>query len=208
MPYLALFCCSAVLLQGPPASRDARGEVAGYVVPKERAEQVSKFKGQAPAIEGADSLGKPISLSEFAGKPVILVFVERDCPYSRMAKAYYDQLQFAYKKDATVLGIIDANQDDAGEWVEAATPRFRLILDPDLKVATAYGATHGLHTVLLGPEHNVVKAWAGFSASMFKELSALLSKQKGVHSKAPLKFGAAPTQLTCGNPLKPMEKKG
>lgn len=192
--------------QSLPKSLDATGQVAGYLVPQ--APSFRLKQGTAPRIDSLDATGRAINLAMFAKGPIVLFFIDRDCPYTRVSKSYYDQIQFVYRTQATVIGVIDANKDDAGEWVEAAVPKFRLALDPDLKIAKAYGAVNSMHTVLISRDLKVIASWRGFSASVLKDLSAQLSKQEGVHQKPILRFGSAPSALTCGNPLTPQDKKG
>ena len=206
---MVIFCTSILcvgLLQWQGLSKDRLGHVAGLLVPKSVA-QYGSLRGPAPDFIGQDATGRPIQLKLVGKRPVVLVFIDRDCPYTRNAKTYFDQIQHGFGNDAMVLGVIDANQDDAGEWVEAAVPKFRLALDPDLKIAKSYGATNGLFTVLIGPDRKIVKSWPGFSKSMLEELTGLLSTQPGVHQKPKLTFGPAPLDLTWGNPLTPQDKK-
>lgn len=207
MPLKTLFLLSISLTQGPALSHDGSGKVVGLLASPQSVLEAARLKGMAPAIDGTASTGKAIHLSDFAKKPIVLVFIERDCPYTRAAKSYYDQIQFAYRNELTVLGVIDSNVDDAGEWTEAAVPKFRLILDPDLKIAKSYGATNGLHTVLISPDQKIVKMWPGFSKSMLGELCTL-ANQMGAKPRAKPKFGPAPERLTCGNPLTVQDKKG
>ena len=207
MTILSAVFIFAAVQQGPVLSHDAKGQVAGLLVPNARIVSASGWKGKTYLFEATESTGRPIHLRFFAKKPVVLVFLDRDCPYTRTAKSYFDQIQFAFRTDIVVLGVIDANQEDAGEWVEAAVPRFRIALDPELKIAKAYGATNGMHTVLISSDQKVLKSWPGFSGRMFGELASMLSNQPGVHMKPKLSFKSAPKELTSGNPLTPQEKK-
>lgn len=107
----------------------------------------------ALAFTGTDSHGKPISLAQFAGKPVVLEWTNDGCPYVRKwygAGAMQDLQRQAAAMGAVWLSVISSPPGEQGyaEGPHAneltatrnAAPA-HVLLDPDQKIARLYGAT-------------------------------------------------------------------
>jgi len=128
----------------------------------------------APAFTLPDANGKPVSLSDFAGKNVILYFYPKDdtpgC--TKEACGFRDDWKALQKANAVVLGV---SADGGASHQKFATKYklpFPLLSDPDRKVMTKYGAygekilygkkTVGVirSTVWIGPDGKVKKHWA------------------------------------------------
>jgi peroxiredoxin Q/BCP len=96
---------------------------------------------KAPAIEGNDQDGKPVSLDQFSGKKVVLYFYPKDDTPGCTAEAcnLRDNYDALLKQGFDVIGV----SPDAGKahlkFIEKYTLPFRLIADTDKKVAEAYG---------------------------------------------------------------------
>jgi blue copper oxidase len=126
-----------------------------------------------------------------ANKPVILTFVDKNCPCSRDAALYFNRVQKALGGRATVVGVINGNGAEAAKWRAASGAHFAVSLDPLLKSAQAFNVDRSVMTLLLGKDGKILKTWAGYSKDMLVDLSK---------SAAELTGGSAPTIDTAGAP--------
>ncbi|KPF70666.1 alkyl hydroperoxide reductase [Bosea sp. AAP35] len=127
--------------------------------------QVSaKVGAPAPAFEALDADGKPRKLSEFAGKTVILEWTNHDCPYVRKhyTSATMQTLQKDMAKEGVVwLSVISSPVGEQGH-VEGAKANeltksrdaapAAVLLDPNSRMARAYGATTTPHMYIVDPK--------------------------------------------------------
>lgn len=97
---------------------------------------------KAPSFTLAGDDGKTHSLSEFAGKTLILYFYPKDmtpgctveaCEFSDAAAAYK-------KKKAVVVGVSPDSIASHGKFRDKHALGFLLLSDPDHKIAEKYGA--------------------------------------------------------------------
>lgn len=128
------------------------------------AESTARIGQPAPAFQAVDADGKARSLSEFAGKTVILEWTNHECPYVRKHynSATMQTLQKDMAKDGIVwLSVISSPPGEQG-YVEAAKAReltvqrdaapAGILLDPNSKVARAYGAQTTPHMYIIDPK--------------------------------------------------------
>ncbi len=96
---------------------------------------------QAPGFTLAASGGTTVSLSDFAGKPVVLVFYPGDdtpvC--TKQLNSYNDGLDQFDALDAQVLGISAQNVQSHDRFSTKHGFKFPLLADTDKKVAALYG---------------------------------------------------------------------
>jgi peroxiredoxin Q/BCP len=127
----------------------------------------------APAFTLTDQAGKPVSLSDFRGKHVVLYFYPRDntpgC--TKEACGFRDHWKDIQKLGAVVLGVSGDSAASHQKFIADHRLPFTLLSDPDRKMMTAYGAygekmmygkkTKGVirSTVWIGPDGKVVKHW-------------------------------------------------
>lgn len=157
---------------------------------------------QAAPFSWQDAQGRTVTNTSYAaGQPLLLYFIEKECPCSRDAAVFINQLQQAYAGSAKVLGVINADDATAATWTQTVGPNFPVIADPDGNVSTAYRAERSAGTVLVAPNGLITKANPGYSARILQELSASLA-QLGRTTNKKLSFTGAPTELTSGCPLK------
>jgi peroxiredoxin Q/BCP len=96
---------------------------------------------KAPAIEGNDQNGNPVTLDQYSGKKVVLYFYPKDDTPGCTAEAcnLRDNYDALLKQGFDVIGV----SPDAGKahlkFIEKYTLPFRLVADTDKKVAEAYG---------------------------------------------------------------------
>lgn len=128
------------------------------------AQSAAKIGAPAPAFEAVDADGKTRKLSEFAGKTVILEWTNHDCPYVRKhyTSATMQTLQKDMAKEGIVwLSVISSPVGEQGH-VEGAKANeltksrdaapAAVLLDPNSKVARAYGATTTPHMYIVDPK--------------------------------------------------------
>ncbi len=156
----------------------------------------------AAGFAKSDLAGKQLVLSDLAKtKPVVLFFIEKECPCSRDAAPYLSQLQAAYGGSCAVVGVINADAAGAKAWATAVRPGFPVIADPDFAVIDAYGAKRSVYVTVIAPGGHIAKAYPGYNADSLTEISATVAKLGGVPT-AKLVWKDAPGELLAGCPLK------
>ena len=132
---------------------------------------------KAPDFELAGSDGKTHTLSDYAGKTVVLYFYPKDdtpgC--TKEACGFRDLHQEVQAAGAVVLGISPDPVDDHARFIAKYTLPFTLLSDPGTDVMRSYGAygrkmmygkeVEGVirSTVVIGPNGIVKKHWAKVS---------------------------------------------
>jgi peroxiredoxin Q/BCP len=113
---------------------------------------------------------RPISLSEFKGKWVVLYFYPKDQTQGCTIEAHNFQRDLAkyHALNAVVLGVSLDTVASHQAWCAKDSFSFKMLADPDHKVVDQYGVpvmTHGdMHfakrqTFLISPKGKVVKFW-------------------------------------------------
>jgi len=96
---------------------------------------------KAPAFSAPDQSGHTVSLSDFAGKTVVLYFYPKDdtpgCTVE--ACAFRDEHAAFRKKGAVVIGISPDPAKAHVKFIEKFNLPFALLSDADHKIAGAYG---------------------------------------------------------------------
>jgi peroxiredoxin len=132
--------------------------------------QLDMIGKPAPAIEGTDLDGKPVSLAALKGNVVLVVFWASWCLPSSAEVAWLDEAYNTYRKRGLrILGInVDALQTD-GPKLETLMPNVRrFLLDHNVRwpnllngseardYARAYGVAEIPSNVLIGRDGNVI----------------------------------------------------
>ena len=130
----------------------------------------AKVGASAPDFTLTDMAGKPVKLSDYKGKHVVLEWTNPHCPY--VAK-HYDSgnmqgLQKAYGEKGVVWLAISSTRPDHHEYTsEAETAKWlaakrgapaRTMLDKDGKVGRLYQARTTPHMYVIDPAGKVVFA--------------------------------------------------
>ena len=96
---------------------------------------------KAPAFTLPDKNGNPVSLSDFAGKRVVLYFYPRDntpgC--TRQACAFAGSYDAFRDLDAVVIGVSKDSTASHQRFAQKYDLPFLLLSDPELGVLQAYG---------------------------------------------------------------------
>jgi len=95
----------------------------------------------APAFSASDQSGKPVSLSDFAGKTVVLYFYPKDDTPGCTVEAcsFRDEFSAFKKKGAAVIGVSPDSAKSHMKFIEKFTLPFTLLADSDHKIAQDYG---------------------------------------------------------------------
>jgi len=145
---------------------------------------------KAPDFTLPDQDGKPVSLGDFAGKPVVVYFYPKDdtpgC--TKEACQFNDNLQAFKKAKVPVLGISADTAAKHKAFRAKFGLKFPLLTDADHTVGTAYGAwgektlygkkTTGVirSTFLVAPDGTIARAWYhvradGHAAKVLEEVT-------------------------------------
>jgi peroxiredoxin len=128
----------------------------------------------APAFSGKDSLGKPVSLSAYRGKFVVLEWTNRDCPFTK--KQYNSGNMQALQREWTAKGVVwltilssSPSHGDDG-YLTAAEENEQIekvhahptaaILDPSGEIGRLYGAKTTPHMFVIDPAGRLIYAGA------------------------------------------------
>ena len=132
--------------------------------------QKATLNESAPDFKLVDSNGNEHSLSDFAGKNVVLEWINYDCPF---VKKHYDSknmqnLQAKYtEKDVVWLAICSSNKGKQGNFsAEEINKRSKkhnanftaYLIDEDGKVGKMYGAKTTPHMYIINTEGVLVYA--------------------------------------------------
>lgn len=159
----------------------------------------------APAFQTTDIAGKPISLASLTEKnPLVLFFIDCECPCSRDAAPFLDRLQAAYGDQCTVIGVTNSDAKVAAAWVQQVGVKFSVIADPEMTIINKYAAERSVYTTIIAPGGKIVKTYPGYSAEMLTELSSSLAKLNGITVRS-FPIEDAPQKLVSGCPF-PLRK--
>lgn len=136
------------------------------------AQSAAKPGAKAPDFSVVDVDGKLQKLSDYAGKTVILEWTNHDCPYVRKhyGSATMQSLQKDMAKEGVVwLSVISSPAGEQGH-VDAARAKeltrtrdaapASILLDPQSKLARAYGAQTTPHMYIVDPKGTLAYAGA------------------------------------------------
>src|SRR5688572_10001537 len=99
-----------------------------------------KAGDQAPDFETVDENGKPVKLSDFKGKKVVLYFYPKDNTTGCTAQAcgFRDSYPQIEAGDAVVLGVSPDSSKSHTNFKNKYELPFPLLVDSDHKIAEAY----------------------------------------------------------------------
>ena len=125
----------------------------------------------APDFSTTDDLGMPVSLRDYRGQTVILYFYPKDgtpgC--TKEAENFRDHIDAFTKKKAVILGVSFDSEAAHQKFKEKYKLPFRLLIDPDKKIASAYGASGiffaSRNTFVIAPDGKLLKIYRSVSPS-------------------------------------------
>lgn len=177
-------------------------EGRAHPVTVQMAQKAARLQGKsAPNFDAPDLNEKRLKLANLtATKPLVLFFIERDCPCSRDATPFLNRLVAQYGAAAQVVGVINAKPEEARLWAKAAGCAFPLLADPERRIITAYGAERSVYTTVVAPGGRVLHTYPGYSRSMLQDLSVTLAQSARIQTRS-IDFSTAPEQLVAGCPF-------
>jgi len=123
----------------------------------------------APDFTVNSQEGKPVSLSDFRGKWVVLYFHPKDFTSGCTKEAHNFQRDLAQfeQKNAVILGVSVQDENSHQKFCEKEGLSFKLLADTKHAVSTAYdslvnlgiGKLSARHTFLIGPDGVVRKVY-------------------------------------------------
>jgi len=176
-----------------------------HVVTGESAKQVSSLLGtDAPGFTLADIEGKTLTLAT-QDRPVLLFFVEQECPCCVGAKPFLERVRSKYKDVLDTVAVIDADVPRAKKWSDSVTALFPVLSDPEQKVVKQYRAERGAYTVLVH-QGKIIRAYPGYSGAMLTDLGRAVAESAKVPVR-PIDTSGAPEKMVTGctfpDPTKP-----
>ena len=125
----------------------------------------------APEFSTTDDAGMPVSLKAFRGKIVILYFYPKDntpgC--TKEAESFRDRMSGFEGKNAVILGVSFDSENSHQRFKEKHKLPFRLLVDPDKKIAKAYGASGmffaSRDTFVIDSRGRIIKIYRGVNPS-------------------------------------------
>ena len=145
---------------------------------------------KAPAFTLPNQENKPVSLSDYKGKWVVLYFYPKDqtSGCSKEAHNFQRDLSKYEALNAVVLGVSMDTVESHKTWCTKDSFTFKMLADPDHKVVDAYGVpvspgrdggagTAKRDTFLISPSGKIVKTWdvkdiANHSADVLAAIAA------------------------------------
>lgn len=155
-------------------------------------------KNPAPPFGAVDSSGRWYTLDALTkGKPLVMFFVELQCPCCKGAKDYIDRIHEYYGDVCNVVGVINADPETTKAWENAVIPHFPILCDPEMRIIRGYKAERGVYTTLVAPGGRIVEAYPGYSQSMLASMAKHIETLTGI-AKRPMPLAPAPKTLTSG----------
>jgi peroxiredoxin len=133
-------------------------------------------------------------------RPLVLVFIKRDCPCSVEFEPFFHRLEEQYRDAADFVGVIDADADVARAYAVANKVPYRVLADPDRAIIARFEAKHGGYVALLGVNDQFDSLWPGCSAEMMRALGRRIAAL-GALAERPLDVSDMPKVLTTGCPF-------
>jgi thioredoxin-dependent peroxiredoxin len=163
------------------------------LVPRMLSRSIKPAEGTtAPDFSLPSQEGRPVTLSDYRGKWVVLYFYPKDQTPGCSREAHnfqVDQLKYA-ERNAVVLGVSLDSVDSHKKFCAKEGLNFKLLADTGHKVTDAYGSLTNLgiakfaqrNTFLIDPSGKIAKVYSGVNPAMHSAevLAQLETQQKAV----------------------------
>ena len=108
-------------------------------------------------------------------QPVLLYFINKDCPCSIEAEPMFGRIDLAYRGKASVVGVLHGTLQDAKDWANANDTEHLILADPSGETVRAYGVPRSVYTAVL-MDGKILKMYPGYSGDMLLEVTRLLAE--------------------------------
>lgn len=151
---------------------------------------VPKVGAAAPDFKLVSNAGKPVTLSEYRGKWVVLYFYPKDFTSGCTIEAHNFQrdAEKYTAANAVVIGVSVDSAESHGDFCAKEGLSFTLLSDPDAKVSTLYGSVmdyggktlSARNTFVVDPKGKIAEVFTGVKPPGHSEevLGALEQLQK------------------------------
>jgi hypothetical protein len=174
-----------------------------YVTPAQLAESGALAERKVRSFAAVAHDGTVFTWSGMSGtRPLVLVFIRRDCPCNVELEPFFHRLAGRYRDVAEFAGMIDAGADAALAYATANKTPYRVLADPDRAIIDRFEAKNGGYVALLRPEGAIDTLWPGCSAEMMRELGRRIAELGAVTERS-IDVAGMPGALTTGCPFEP-----
>jgi peroxiredoxin len=135
--------------------------------------------------------------SDSERRPLVLFFIQDGCPCSEAAEPHFQQVQAAYGKWASFLGVIDGDTATARRWSERHGTPYPVVADPQRRMIAACKAERSAYVMLVARRGSVEALWPGYSSEMLADLGRRLARLTG-QAEVPLNTQGAPDKMVSG----------
>jgi len=102
--------------------------------------------------------GRPLALSSFNGRLVLLHFWATWCPTCRLEMTFLEEAARAHPRTLVILGVnLGEKRSKVAAYVKESGISFPILLDTRGKVAAAYGVLSLPITLVIGPDGRVAE---------------------------------------------------
>lgn len=170
-----------------------------------------KDRRQAPDFTLKDSMGRPVKLSDYKGKVVLLNFWATWCGPCKLEIPWFVEFEQSFKdKGFAVLGVSmdEEGWDIVKPYVEKAKINYRVVIGDDM-TAQLYGGVDSLPTsFMLDREGRIAATHVGLvsKSSYQNDINALLGTQRSA-APAPAASVVAPAAGSAGGAKRPAAAK-
>lgn len=173
-------------------------EQVDHPVSDEVSADAIELRGKAaPDFRLRTASGSEASLSDYRDKPLLIFFVEKQCPCCLGAKVYVERLNALYGDVARTVAILNGTESEAKTWKSATGATFEVLADPDQKAIQAYGAKRGVYTALVTPDGKIDRMFPGYSQPMLEETGTRIAELASIAPRR-LEGRKAPPTLISG----------
>lgn len=157
-------------------------ELARYKV--EKSEDSTVFTDwAAPDFTLPNTAGEAVSLSDYLGKPVALVFLAGHCSHSLDTLPILSELKTRYESDLVILPVYvnSGSVEDVNTWSSEMNLNVPLLVSQSKDIATAYGSRMVPSTFLINREGRITKKYVGYKdQAILDQAFAELIRSQGV----------------------------
>jgi hypothetical protein len=173
-----------------------------YVTPAQLTESGALAGRSVPSMSDLARNGTVSTWWGNGARPMVLIFIRRDCPCNVEFEPYFHKLACRYRDVAEFVGVIDAGADAARAYATANKTPYRVLADPDRVIIDRFEAKNGCYVALVRPDGTIDTLWPGCSAQMMRELGHRIA-ELGAVVQRPIDVAGMPGALTTGCPFEP-----